>query len=167
MLQGIHHVAMRCNNAEETIDFYCGKLGLTHIAAVGDDYVPSTGEFSPHINLFLGLEDGSMLDFVEVPLSEQAQNDANTPAWVKHIALRAGGLETLMSVKATMESAGIDVLGPTEHGFCRSIYFSDPSGHRVELAWDSKPELLAALQKNASGNLKSWTAKKAAGWQKD
>ena len=39
-----------------------------------------------------------------------------------------------LSIAAHLEKNGVDVLGVTDHGMFHSIYFFDPSGHRVELA---------------------------------
>lgn len=43
-------------------------------------------------------------------------------------------METLLAAKTRLESAGIQVVGPTDHALFKSIYFFDPSGHRLELA---------------------------------
>lgn len=165
MAEGIHHVALRCANAQQTVDFYCELLDAKLVAAVAGDTVPSTGEFSPHINLFLALENGAMLDFIEVPLSPPAQKDPNTPAWVQHLALSVSTREALIDTKQRLTSGGVDVIGPIDHGFCQSIYFFDPSGHRVELAWNNAPEKLAAMGQSASGVLRRWNEKKSVGWR--
>ncbi|NJR12364.1 MarR family transcriptional regulator [bacterium] len=41
---------------------------------------------------------------------------------------------TLTPLLKRLEVAGINVVGVTDHGFVHSIYFFDPSGHRIELA---------------------------------
>jgi catechol-2,3-dioxygenase len=41
---------------------------------------------------------------------------------------------TLLEYRAHLEANGVDVIGVTDHGAFHSIYFFDPSGHRVELA---------------------------------
>jgi glyoxylase I family protein len=40
---------------------------------------------------------------------------------------------TLLEGRRRLTEQGIDVVGPTDHGFCKSIYFFDPSGHRMEM----------------------------------
>ena len=40
----------------------------------------------------------------------------------------------MLEAKARLEADGIDVVGPTDHTIFKSIYFFDPSGHRLELA---------------------------------
>ncbi|HEY0941451.1 MAG TPA: VOC family protein [Steroidobacter sp.] len=164
MVTGIHHVALRCNDARETIEFYRDTLGASLTAAVSGDTVPSTGEFSPHINLFLRLSDGSMLDFVEVPLSPAAQKDPNTPSWVQHLALVADSEEELLATKQRLQSRGIAVVGPADHGFCKSIYFFDPSGHRIELAWNHNLQALDQLSLRAQQTYEQWLVQKARGW---
>ena len=51
--------------------------------------------------------------------------------------MRVESVDKLLEAKAHIESLGIDVLGPTNHGIFKSIYFFDPSGHRLELAADT------------------------------
>jgi hypothetical protein len=56
------------------------------------------------------------------------------PDWIQHFAFEVANLETLMKAKADLEAKGLKVVGPTNHDdFIRSIYFFDPSGHRLEL----------------------------------
>jgi hypothetical protein len=47
MLEGLHHVAYRCLDAPETVDFYTNVIGLKFAHAIAQDRVPSTQEFSP------------------------------------------------------------------------------------------------------------------------
>ena len=164
MIQGLHHVALRVQNAAQSIRFYRDVLGLNLTAAVGDDFVGSTREFSPHLNMFFQMPDGGMIDLIEVPLSAAEQKDENTPAWVKHLALRVGSMEELLEMKQRLVEAGADVIGPTDHVFCHSIYFFDPSGHRLELAWDYNPQALAALSGRTQKSVEQWEGKKKTGW---
>ena len=48
-------------------------------------------------------------------------------------ALEVADEATLLEGKWRLAERGIDVVGPTDHGFCKSIYFFDPSGHRMEM----------------------------------
>ena len=55
-----------------------------------------------------------------------------------------------MEAKARAEAAGLDVIGPTDHTIFQSIYFWDPSGHRLEVAtWTATPEQLAQMKEVA------------------
>jgi hypothetical protein len=44
-----------------------------------------------------------------------------------------GGHATIDAYKHKLQAAGVEVL-EIDHGYCRSIYFYDPNGMRVELA---------------------------------
>ena len=61
---GQHHVVYRCNNAQETVDFYTNIVGM--------DYVMANFEVGP----------GSYLAFFELPNSPAMGMDPNTPEWI-------------------------------------------------------------------------------------
>ncbi|HWA00013.1 MAG TPA: VOC family protein [Caulobacterales bacterium] len=162
-LRGIHHVAYRCKDAKETVDFYRDVLGMEFTVAFAEDHVPSTGAYDPYMHVFLDAGGGNVLAFFELPEQKQMGRDENTPAWVQHIAFKVGSVADLLEAKARAESKGLEVLGPTDHGIFKSIYFFDPNGHRVELAADTGTEAeLAELRRVAPLMLEEWSRTKKA-----
>jgi lactoylglutathione lyase len=50
------------------------------------------------------------------------------------------------------------VLGPIDHGFCKSIYFHDLSGHRLEFAANKLTfKMIERLSEAAQPMLEEWT----------
>jgi len=149
-LQGVHHVAYRCNDARETVEFYRDILGMEFQLAIAEDQVPSTGEPDPYMHVFMDAGNGNVLAFFEIPNSPPMGKDPNTPIWVQHIAFKVQDLEALLAAKEHIEAAGIEVLGPVNHTIFKSIYFFDPNGHRLELAANTaKPGMLDKLHEVA------------------
>ena len=132
-IQQIHHVAYRCRDAAETVAFYRDHLGMAFVLAISEDRVPSTKEPDPYMHVFLDAGNGNILAFFELPNSPPMGKDPNTPEWVQHIAFQVESEAALLDAKAELEAKGIDVVGPTDHGIIKSIYFFDPNGHRLEL----------------------------------
>ena len=130
----IHHVAYRCRDAKETVEFYRVHLGMAFQLAFAEDQVPSTGEAHPYMHVFLDAGMGNVLAFFELPDSPPMGKDPNTPEWVQHIAFEVDTRDQLDAAKERLEAAGLEVLGPVDHGIFDSIYFFDPNGHRLELA---------------------------------
>ncbi len=130
----IHHVAYRCNDAKETVEWYGKMLGMDYLLAFAEDRVPSTKEPDPYMHIFLKAGDGNVLAFFELPTKPAMGRDPNTPPWVQHLAFKVKDRETLLQYKAHLEANGVSVLGVTDHGAFHSIYFFDPNGHRLELA---------------------------------
>ena len=97
----LHHAAYRCNDAQETADFYTKYLGLDYYAAVSEEDVPSTGEKCPYMHIFFAMKDGSCVAFFEVPASPPMQKDPNTPEWVQHLALNVESREELLELFPT------------------------------------------------------------------
>lgn len=162
-LSRIHHVAYRCNDAKETVEWYERVLGMRYTTAFAEDKVPSTGEFDPYMHVFLDCGGGNILAFFELPNQPKMGRDENTPQWVQHIAFEVPGVETLLAAKAHIEGQRIEVLGPTFHGIFKSIYFFDPNGHRIELASNiGTPDQLAELERVAPAMLEEWSRTKRA-----
>ena len=84
---GLHHAAYRCNNAQETVDFYTQVIGMDYIMAISEDFVPSTKEPDPYMHIFFEIAPGSYLAFFELPNSPKMGRDLNTPEWVQHSPL--------------------------------------------------------------------------------
>ncbi|MFT6086093.1 MAG: catechol 2,3-dioxygenase-like lactoylglutathione lyase family enzyme [Glaciecola sp.] len=162
-LNGFHHVAYRCKDAKETVEFYQNVLGMDFQLAIAEDHVPSTGAYDPYMHIFMDAGNGNVLAFFELPQQPDMDRDQNTPKWVQHIAIKVDSLEALNSAKASIESHGIDVIGPTNHGIFKSIYFFDPNGHRLELAANTRTdEQMQELHKVAPDMLEEWSKTKKA-----
>jgi catechol 2,3-dioxygenase-like lactoylglutathione lyase family enzyme len=162
-LSRIHHVAYRCNDAKETVEFYQKNLDMDFQLAIAEDQVPSTKAPDPYMHVFLDAGNGNVLAFFELPNSPRMGRDTNTPEWVQHIAFEVSSMDELLAAKAKLQSNGIDVLGPTNHGIFQSIYFFDPNGHRIELAANTHtPEMMAELKRVAPEMLEEWSLTKKA-----
>ncbi len=159
-IQRLNHVAYRCRDAKETAEFYRDVLGLKLAHVIVQDRVPSTQELAPHCHLFFEMDDGSWVAFFDVAKEGSVDQETN-PDWAQHLALEVPSTEILNEKLDSLRSHGIDVLGPVDHGFIQSIYFYDPSGHRLELAArtieDGELDRYAA---EANDLLDEWTTRK-------
>ena len=156
-IQRIHHVAYRCRDAKETVEWYGKYLGMNFVLAIAEDHVPSTHAPDPYMHVFLDAGQGNVLAFFELPNSPSMGKDPNTPEWVQHIAFKVDSLDSLLAAQARLEAAGIEVVGPTDHTIFKSIYFFDPSGHRLELAADTAtPEMNRKLDDVKWAMLEEW-----------
>ncbi|MFZ4070624.1 MAG: VOC family protein [Caulobacterales bacterium] len=162
-LKRIHHVAYRCRDAKQTVDFYRDVMGMEYQLAFAEDHVPSTGAYDPYMHVFLDAGGGNVLAFFELPNQPGMGKDPNTPTWVQHIAFEVGAETDLIAGKARAEAAGCEVIGPTDHGIFRSIYFFDPNGHRLELAYNTGTRAeMDELKRVADDMLEEWSRTKKA-----
>ncbi|MEQ1612324.1 MAG: VOC family protein [Hyphomicrobiaceae bacterium] len=157
----IHHVAYRCKDAKETVEFYKTVLNMDLLGAIAEDKVPSTKAPDPYMHIFLDAGMGNILAFFELPNSPPMGRDPNTPDWTQHIAFQVKDMDMLLEAKARAEAAGLDVVGPTDHSIFKSIYFWDPSGHRLEVAaWTTTPEQLARMKAVSLDMVEEWSRTK-------
>lgn len=157
-IKQIHHVAYRCRDAKETVAFYRDVLNMDFILAIAEDQVPSTKEPDPYMHVFMDAGQGNILAFFELPNSPVMDRDRNTPEWVQHIAFELADEAALMAAKAELEARGIEVVGPTDHGIIRSIYFFDPNGHRLELTVRiDRPGDIDRLNEVADEMIEEWS----------
>lgn len=162
-LKRIHHVAYRCRDARETVEFYQQLLNMDFVLAIAEDEVPSTGAPDPYMHVFLDAGMGNILAFFELPNSPEMGADPNTPDWVQHIAFELETVEELHAAMDKLQQASIEVIGPTHHGIFQSIYFRDPNGHRIELVANICTEdEMDELHRVAPAMLEQWSRTKKA-----
>ena len=167
IVRKLHHVAYRCKDAQETVEFYTQVLGMKFSHAIRNDNVPSTGEFYPHLHIFFEMDDGSSIAFLETPNEAPMGFDPNTPQWVQHLALEIDSKGVQQDYLKRFDELGIDYIGPTDHGFVQSIYFFDPNGHRLELTYRSdQPGELEHAEIDAPELLQKWLADRKR-WSED
>jgi lactoylglutathione lyase len=171
-LKKIHHVAYRCKDAKETVEWYGKYLNMNFVLAIAEDEVPSTKAPDPYMHIFLDAGGGNILAFFELPTQPPMDRDRNTPSWTQHLALEVETMEELLAAKQRLEAGGIEVIGVTDHTIFKSIYFFDPSGHRLELACNSNtPTMMQKLDEVKWEMLNEWSrtkkAPKQAAWMHD
>ena len=171
-LDRIHHVAYRCNNAKETVEWYVKHMSMDFVLAIAEDKVPSTKAPDPYMHVFLDAGQGNVLAFFELPTAPPMGRDTNTPDWVQHIAFKVDSVETLEQAKARLETAGIPVVGEKTWLLSPDGVFFDPNGHRLELAADvGTPDMYKALDDVKWEMLQEWSktkrAPKHAAWMHD
>ena len=105
------------------------------------------------------MDDGSCLAFFEVPgkpFEFKRQDDLDL-----HIAL---GVENDVFDRMLEKgrAQGVEVRGPVDHGFVRSIYFRDPNGYVVELTASTgvHQEIMDPAVSRPHASLARWQAAK-------
>jgi catechol 2,3-dioxygenase-like lactoylglutathione lyase family enzyme len=157
MTQRLHHMAYRCRDSEETRIFYEEVIGLPLAAALPIE-TTATGRPVRVMHTFFQLKDGSFLAFFEVPgapFEFKPQHDFDL-----HMALEADQ-DDIDRAAAAAKARGIEVRGPTDHGFIRSTYFRDPNGYVIELALKTAIHESFELEapKAAKAILDAWRAR--------
>lgn len=171
-IKKIHHVAYRCINAKQTVEWYEKHLDMKFVLAIAEDEVPSTKAPDPYMHIFIDAGGGNILAFFELPNALPMDRDRNTPVWTQHIAFEVESMDELLAAKTRLEAAGVEVIGVTDHTIFKSIYFFDPSGHRMELAFNTAtPAMLKQLDDVKWDMINEWEktkkAPKHAAWMHD
>ena len=171
-VERFHHVAYRCLDAKQTVEWYVKHLHMDFVLAIAEDQVPSTKAPDPYMHVFLDAGQGNVLAFFELPNSPAMGRDTNTPDWVQHLAFKVETLQELEDCKQRLQAAGIEVVGVTDHTIFKSIYFFDPNGHRLEVACDvGTPDMYRQLDEVKWAMLEEWDrtkrAPKHAAWMHD
>ena len=128
-VQGMHHITFVGSNRQATIDFYSGVLGMPLVIEQPNLDVP--GE----THLYFDAGDGRLITFF---VREQRGNDPTpNPEGIgnlHHLAFRCSRA-TYTQVAERLNELGIKNTGPIDRGFMDSIYFRDPNGQLLELAY--------------------------------
>ena len=158
----LHHSAYVSRDLEATRKFYEDVIGLPLLATWCESDMLFGAERT-YCHVFFGLADGGALAFFQFEKPEDAElfGPQMPPTPFHHLALKVDRA-TQDAIVKRLKEAGYDepksfVL---EHGYCRSVYATDPNGMIVEFTLDH-PEvekINATRRADAHAELKRWLA---------
>jgi glyoxylase I family protein len=155
----LHHHAYVVSDQERTRHFYEDIIGLP-LKATWVENTVFKGEEMVFSHTFYGLADGGALAFFNFadPKLSARMNVGPQKNLCYHIALLVDD-ETQLAIQARCQTAGIpaDII---EHGYCRSLYVTDPDGLQVEFTVDPPDvaDINAFQEKIARKSLDAWTS---------
>jgi catechol 2,3-dioxygenase-like lactoylglutathione lyase family enzyme len=134
----LHHTAQVVKDQAVTRSFYEDVLGLPLVATwaeASDRMAGFEGERLEYCHTFYGLADGGALAFFQFADPRAYEKfKALQQTTFNHVALEATA-ETQKGIKDRLIAAGYK---PRErdHGYCQSLYITDPDGFHLEFTSD-------------------------------
>lgn len=136
---GIHHLAFMAADIKKHIAFFSEVMGCPLVALFDMHGVPGG------LHAFLRMNDHSYFSIVQLPAvadipieigKTHAGNGAlpSAAGTLQHLAFRADSDADLITMRDRIRSHGVNVIGPIDHGMCRSIYFAGPDQMTLEVA---------------------------------
>ena len=130
--RGVNHLALVTSDMDATVRFWHGVLGARLIATIG------TPAFKHY---FFDIGDGNSIAFFEY--TDQHLDSYAKPAGVPydkasqfdHLSLNLPDEDALLALRERLKAHDCEVTDVVDHGFIRSIYFSDPTGIALEASW--------------------------------
>jgi catechol 2,3-dioxygenase-like lactoylglutathione lyase family enzyme len=128
--QGINHLALVTPDMDKTVRFYAGVLGMRLVA---------TTMAGPMRHYFFEMAPGNTVAFFEVVGAETFAKGAGAPSdraiQLDHLSFDVPDEHALEMLRARLLAAGSEVTEVVDHGFIRSVYFTDPNGIALEASW--------------------------------
>jgi len=125
------------------IEFFTQVVGCPLVAIFDMHGVPGG------LHAFLRMNDHSYFSIVQLPAVadipiEVGKTHAGSGALpsaagtLQHLAFGVDTEEALIGMRDRIRSHGINVIGPIDHGMCKSIYFAGPDQMTLEVATSEK-----------------------------
>ncbi|GEM_PF-166791 len=130
----LHHNAIVVADQDATRHFYEDLIGLP-LVATWCEQENVRGRDRTYCHTFFALDDGSALAFFQ--FADPADVDElmnNDPTSLNHIAV-AVTADAQSAIQSRLDAAGVPHR-TVDHGYCRSLYVSDPDGSAVEFTVD-------------------------------
>ena len=156
----LHHTAYVTRDLEATRKFYEELIGLP-LVATWCEKDELFGAERVYCHLFFALGDGGALAFFKFakPQDEELFGPRMPESPFHHIALNVEK-ETQQGIEQRLKAAGYQEprMYVLEHGYCRSVYVTDPNGLILEFTLDHPQvqEINATRRANAHAELKRW-----------
>ncbi len=158
----LHHTAYVTRDLEATRKFYEELIGLP-LVATWCEKDELFGAERVYCHLFFGLGDGGALAFFSFanPGDRELFGPKMPETPFHHIALNVDA-DTQREIEQRIKAAGIrePQTYVLEHGYCRSVYVSDPNGMILEFTCDPPDveKINKTRRASAHADLKRWLA---------
>ena len=138
-LNGVHHLAIMTSDVKQQIEFFSDVLGMKLKALYWMHNVDG------YFHAFMELNPSCSVAFVQspevkdIPVEMGASHAGNptkpcAPGAMQHVAFNCDNDEELYAMRDRIRANGVRVLGPLDHGFCKSIYFGGPENLVLEVS---------------------------------
>jgi glyoxylase I family protein len=154
----LHHHAFVTNDQEATRRFYEDIVGLPLVATWTEVEHLMGGEEQEFCHTFYGLGDGGSLAFFQFANRQFSEQFAPPPpsSLFRHVAVLVTS-EQQDAIRGRAEESGVETM-LADHGYCRSLYITDPNGLLLEFTVDhadvEKIDLIR--RENAHRDLARW-----------
>ncbi len=144
LTNGVHHLAIATADMKRQIEFFSDVLGMELVAL----YWMHGVEGAWHG--FMKLNDHCSVAFVFTPgvasiereLGVTHSGNAGEPVAggaMQHVAFNVDTEEEQLALRDRIRSRGVTVIGPIDHGMCKSMYFAGPEDLSLEVAVSAEP----------------------------
>lgn len=138
-LNGIHHIALMTADVKSQIEFFSDVLGMKLKALYWMHNVDG------YFHAFMELNPSCSVAFVyapavkDIPVAFGVSHAGNpvkpcAAGVMQHLAFNVDDDVELHAMRDRIRSRGVRVLGPLDHGFCKSIYFGGPENLVLEVS---------------------------------
>ncbi len=136
---GIHHIAIMTADIKTQIAFFTDVLGCKLSAIFDMHGVPGAFHAFVHLNDHSYFSFVQMDDIGEIPatlgITHAGTGAGKAAAGVmQHLAFNVDDEADLLAIRDRIRVKGVNVMGPIDHGVCKSIYFAGPEGLTLEVA---------------------------------
>ena len=130
--RGINHLALITTDMDATVRFYHGVLGARLVATIG------TRHFKHYFFEFGAQNTVAFFQYAEVevqPFAKPAGVPDPRAIQFDHISFNLPDERSLLALRDRLKTAGCEITDVVDHGFIRSVYFTDPNGIALEASW--------------------------------
>ena len=138
-LNGVHHLALMTADVKGQIEFFSDVLGMKLKALYWmhnvDGYFHAFMELNPHCSIAF-VNAPAVKDIPTAFGVSHAGNPVKPCAagTMQHLAFNCDDDDELYAMRDRIRAKGVRVLGPLDHGFCKSIYFGGPENLVLEVS---------------------------------
>jgi len=136
---GIHHIAIATGSMKEQLTFFSDVLGMELVALYWMHGLDGWWHGFMKANDFCYIAFATGPGVGSVPAEIGKTHSGNpaavcAPGTMQHLAFNVDTTHELIIMRDRLRTNGVEVFGPADHGFCKSIYFAGPENLTLEIS---------------------------------